>query len=148
MDMPLFPYQSLSITKDVEELIEEECCKYVSPPLEHLIPEMEIPGLSAGVSALHSVEPSPSPPLPGRMGVDLLIDPVSMGWYRSLRVLGYVISFISKIQVKIGMVKNVRSRFCSETDLEKIFFLYESRVIHQTLRPEQLRKFDCVDEIF
>ena len=86
--------------------------------------------------------------MPGRMGVDLLTDPVSMGWYRSLRVLGYVISFISKIQAKIGMVKNVRSRFCSETNLEKIFFLYESRVIRQKLKPEQLRKFDCVDDIF
>ena len=109
---------------------------------------MEIPGLSAGVGVLHCVEPSPSPPMLGRMGVDLLIDPVNMGWYRSLRVLGYVISFISKIQVKIGMVKNVRSRFCSETDLEKIFFLYEFRVVRQTLRPEQLRKFDCVADIF
>ena len=34
VDMPLFPYQSLSITKDVEELIEEKCFKDVSPPLE------------------------------------------------------------------------------------------------------------------
>ena len=71
-----------------------------SPQLEPLIPEMEIPGLSAGVGVLHSVEPSPSPTMPRRMGVDLLIDPVSMGWYRSLRVLGYVISFILKIQDK------------------------------------------------
>ena len=122
VDIPLYPYQSLSITKDVEELIEEECFKDVSPPLEPLIPEMEIPGLSAGVSVLHSALPFPSPPMPGRMGVDLLIDPVSTGWSRSLRVLEHVIFFISKIQARIGMVKNVRSRFCFETDLEKIFF--------------------------
>ena len=49
--------------------------------------------------------PPPPPPMPGRMGVDLLIDPVSLGWYRSLRVLGHVISFISKIQAKIGTVR-------------------------------------------
>ena len=148
--MPLFPYQSLTITKEVEELIEEECFKDVSPPPEPLIPEMEIPGLGAGVetSVFHSVvPPPPCPPMPGRMGVDLLIDPVSLGWYRSLRVLGYVISFISKIQTKIGTVKNISSGFCSETDLEKVFFLYESRVIRQTLKPEQIKKFECVDDI-
>ena len=63
-DMPLFPYQSLTITREVEELIEEECFKDVSPTPEPLIPEMEIPGLGAGVntSVLHSV--IPPPPLP------------------------------------------------------------------------------------
>ena len=40
----------------------------VSPPLEPLIPEMEIPGLSAGVGVLHSVESSPSPPNAGQDG--------------------------------------------------------------------------------
>ena len=83
---------------------------------------MEIPGLGAGVkrSVLHSSVPPPLPPMPGRMGVDLLVDPVRLGWYRSLRVLGHVISFISKIQARTGIVRNIRSRFCSETDLEKI----------------------------
>ena len=83
--------------------------------------------------------------MPGRMGVDLLVDPVRLGW--SLRVLGHVISFISKIQARTGIVRNIRSRFCSETDLEKVFFLYESRVICQALKPEQIRKFECIDEI-
>ena len=91
--------------------------------------------------------PPPSPSMPGRMGVDLLIDPIRLGWYRSLRILGHVISFISKIQAKTGKVRNIRSRFCSETDLEKVFFLYESRVIRQTLKFEQIRKFECIDEI-
>ena len=81
----------------------------------------------------------PHPPMPGRMGVDLLIDPISLGWYRSLRVLAHVISFISKIQAKIGTIRNIRSRYCSEMDLEKVFFLYESRVIRQTLKPEQMK---------
>ena len=83
----------------------------------------------------------PPPPLmSGRVGVDLdlLVDPVRLGWYRSLRILGHIISFISKIQARTGVVKNIRSRFCSETDLEKVFFLYESRVIRQTLKSEQI----------
>ena len=60
-DMPLFPYQSLTISQDVEELIEEECFKDVSPPPEPLIPEMEIAGLGAGVETrvLHSDVPPP-----------------------------------------------------------------------------------------
>ena len=91
----------------------------------------------------------PPPPMSGRVGVDLdlLIDPVRLGWYRSLRILGHVISFISKIQARTGLVKNIRSRFCSETELEKVFFLYESGVICQTLKSEQIRKFECVDNI-
>ena len=72
--------------------------------------------------------PPPLPLVSGRVGVDLdlLVDPVRLGWYRSLRILGHIISFISKIQARTGVVKNIRSRFCSETDLEKVFFLYES----------------------
>ena len=63
MDMPLSPYQSLTITKDVEDLIEEECFKNVSPPPKPLTLEMEFPGLGAGVkcSALHSSVPPPLP---------------------------------------------------------------------------------------
>ena len=76
VDMPLFPYQSLTIPKYVEELIEEECFKDISPLPEPLTPEMEFPGLGAGVkcSALHSSVPPLLPPMPGRMGVDLLIE--------------------------------------------------------------------------
>ena len=56
--------------------------------------------------------------MPGRMGVYLLIDTVSLGWYGFLRVLKHVISFISRIQARTGVIRNIRSRFCSETDLE------------------------------
>ena len=94
---------------------------------------------------LYLPPPPPPTPMPGRMGVDLLVDPVSLGWYRSLRVLRCVITFISKIQTKLGKDKNISSRFCSETDLEKVFFLYESRVIRQSFKPEQIKKFECID---
>ena len=70
----------------------------------------------------------------GRVGadLDLLIDPVRLGWYKSLWVLGHVISFISKIQARTGVVKNIRSKFFSEADLEKVFFCMspESYVKH------------------
>ena len=72
-DMPLFHYQSLTITREVEELIEEECFKDGSPTPEPLIPEMEIPGLGAGVntSVLNSV--IPPPPVPQcRVGWELI----------------------------------------------------------------------------
>ena len=64
VDMPLFPFQSLTISQDVEELIEEECFKDISPPPEPLIPEMEILGLGAGVenSIFHSDVPAPPSP--------------------------------------------------------------------------------------
>ena len=83
----------------------------MSPPPEPVTPEMEFPGLGVGAnfSTVHSSVPSTSPLLLGRAGIqaDLLIDPVRLGWYRSLRVLGHVILFISKIQVRTGVVKNI-----------------------------------------
>ena len=42
--------------------------------------------------------------------------------------------FISKIQAKIGTIKNIRSGSCSETE-----FLTESRGSRQIFKPEQLR---------
>ena len=81
-DMPLSPYQSLIITREVEELIEEECFKEISLVPEPLNLETEIPGLGTGAnfSVLLGTMPPPTPPMPGRMGVDLLIDPVSLDW--------------------------------------------------------------------
>ena len=60
-------------TKDVQELIEEECFKDMSPPPELLIPEIEILGLGAGVK--HGVFHSsvPHPPCPQcRVGWELI----------------------------------------------------------------------------
>ena len=56
-------------------------------------------------------------------------------------------AFISKLQTNLGKKGNISSRFCSETDLEKLFFRYESRVISQSLKPEQTRKFECIDDV-
>ena len=39
VDMPPFPYQSLTVSQDLEELIKEECFRNISPPPEPLIPE-------------------------------------------------------------------------------------------------------------
>ena len=58
-----------------------------------------------------------------------------------------MVTFILKIQTKLGKDKNISSRVCSETDQEKVFFLYESRVIRQSLKPEQIRKFECIDGV-
>ena len=61
VEMPIFPYQLLTIPKDVEELIEEECFKEVSPLPEPVTPEMEFPGLGIGAkcSVFHSSVPPP-----------------------------------------------------------------------------------------
>ena len=103
VDMPLFPYQSLTIPKDVEDLIEEECFKEVRPMTELVTPEMEFLGLGKGANCgvLHSAIPPALSLVSSRMGtdLDLLIDPVRLGWYRSLWIIGHVVSFISKIQV-------------------------------------------------
>ena len=90
---------------------------------------------------------SPTLPMTGRLGVDLLIDSVSLSWYKSLQVLRRVVNFISNLQTKLGKKDNISSRFSSESDLEKVFFLYESRVIYQSLKPEQIKKYKCIDGV-
>ena len=54
-------------------------------------------------------------------------------------------NFISNLQTELGRNNNISSRFSSESDLGKVFFLYESRVISQSLKPEQIRKYQCID---
>ena len=51
------------------------------------------------------------------------------------------------MQTKLERMDNISSRFCSEKDLEKVFFLYESWVISQSLKPEQIRKYECIDDV-
>ena len=61
-DMPLSLYQSLTITREVEELIEEECFKEISLVPEPLTLEMEIPGLGTGANFSISLVTMPPPP--------------------------------------------------------------------------------------
>ena len=64
-DMPISPYQSLIITREVEELIdEEESFKDISPLPEPLNLETDIPGSGTGVkvSIFLGTMPPPTPP--------------------------------------------------------------------------------------
>ena len=63
-DMPLSPYQSLIIPREVEELIKEECFKGISLVPEPLTLETEIPGLGTGAnfSIFLGTMPPPTPP--------------------------------------------------------------------------------------
>ena len=69
-DMPLSPYQTLTITREVEELIEEECFKDIALLPEPLTLEKEIPGLGIGVNLSNSlgIMPPPHPPNAGQNG--------------------------------------------------------------------------------
>ena len=49
-DMPLSLYQSLTITREVEDLIEKECFKDIALLPEPLTLETEISGLGTGVN--------------------------------------------------------------------------------------------------
>ena len=78
----------------------------MSPPPEPVTPEMEFQGLGAGAnfSSTHSASLA-SPLHATRAGIDLLVDPVRLGWYRALWVLSHVVSFIAKIQARTGVIK-------------------------------------------
>ena len=64
-DMPLSPYQSLTITRQVEELIEEDCFKEIAFVPEPLTLETEILGLGTKVNLSISLELCPPPHPPG-----------------------------------------------------------------------------------
>ena len=70
--MPLSPYQLLTITREVEELIKEECFKEISPVPEPLILEMEIPGLGTGVNISVFLGTMPPPTPQCRAGWELI----------------------------------------------------------------------------
>ena len=59
--MQLFSYKSLTLTKEVEELIEEECIKSVTILCEPLFLEKEIVGLNSldNISVYSCTMPSP-----------------------------------------------------------------------------------------
>ena len=65
-DMPLSPFQSLIITREVEELIEEECIKDITLLSEPLTLEKEIPESCIGVNLRVSMGTMPPPPHAGQ----------------------------------------------------------------------------------
>ena len=88
----------IHLTREVEELIEEECFKSVTLLSNPLTLDKEIVGLNICENISVSLLPtSPPLPMPRRIEVDLLIDPVSLGWYRSLHVLRRVVEFKSNV---------------------------------------------------
>ena len=82
VDMPLFPYQSLKIPKDVEDLIEEECFKEGLLHSNLSLQKWNFPVRELVQNAVFSTVLSPPPLMSGRAGVDLdlLVDPVRLGW--------------------------------------------------------------------
>ena len=71
-DMPFSQYQSLTITKEVEKLIEEECFKDVTLLSEPLTVEKEIVGSNIGENISVSVCTMSPPPLICRAGWELI----------------------------------------------------------------------------
>ena len=82
-----------ALVAPVSKLLGKEYTQDLSSPLKPLIPEMEVPGLSAEVKEVIFLVLYPRPPCPvlGRVGVYLLIDLVSIYFCGVLRVLVYVI---------------------------------------------------------
>ena len=110
--------------------------------------DKEIVGSSRGENvSVYVCTNSPSLPMPRRIGVDILIEPISLGWYRSLRVLRRVVKFISNSHASLGQTNNISSKYSSESDLETVFFHYESRVINQSMKPEQIKKYKNMDRV-
>ena len=85
----------------------------------------------------------PAAPLAGKAGIDILIDPIRLGWYKTLRVLKIVRRFLDHITPR----EKVKDRY-SDSDAEKRLFKYESQVIKGSMKPEELKLFEIKDGIY
>ena len=104
-------------------------------------------------------QPSLSPASGGRGAVELIVDVVSKGWFRSLRILNIVLAFIEKLKHKIyHMIPTEQCEVCirgepnweirhMEKKATEALYRYETAVAKKTLKPHQIKKFQEIDGI-
>jgi len=148
--MPLRSYDSLTVSKLEEVLVQEEC--FSEPFFVTQIEENHC------VDAAFSVHESVNIVQPGKASLELIIDPIYYGWRRTVRLL----TIVSCWRKKFLHNKHAQSMdgcyFCStprqfwnpshsSDDAEKYLFRYETSVIKSKKTGESLKKFKEVDSI-
>ena len=142
--LPILKYEDLTVSRAEDLDIREEC--YTEPFL-----------IEPGVHMMNRVQIGKK--APGREKHTLIIDPVVLGWLKSLRILSYIISFPQLILHSLHKNDKVQSCLvCTKlgdfdprdnlNDARKILFRYESKVVESSLTAGQLSKYKLIDGIY
>ena len=155
--LPDMNCKDYSIIKDAENGI---CATNESLKIEAVIvspagtpPQMSYKCLQPGVK-----KSPPNSACGGRGSVELIVDVVANGWFRSLRILNYVLAFVEKIRHKRSHKTIVANcEICTRGEVwevrhmeeksVKVLCRYETAVIKKTLKPQQVQRYQEVDEI-
>ena len=149
LDMPLLTYTSISVPKEISTIVNQEC--YRDDFMEKS--EMSIFSTLAGIFDPPTVFSLAA----GRVRVPLLVDPISLGWYKSLSIISIVREFTSKLSHLSNHTRSHLSCFDHNlvskispplSDLEYVFFRYESQVLELSLTPQQLSRYEKRDDIY
>ena len=92
-----------------------------------------------------------------RVHVNLEVDPVLHGWTKTLRLINYLLA-LPKLKHKLHLIPDKNYQICEARDMkwdptvlkenaEKSFFGYETRVIKESMKPDQLQEFEEIDGI-
>ena len=88
-----------------------------------------------------------------RVHVNLLVDPVLHGWTRTLRVINYLLALPKQLKQRLHLVPDKNCVICeagdspwnpteSEKEAEKSLFRYETRVIKECMKSEQIQEYE------
>ena len=126
--MPLKKYSDLTVPQSIENEINAECFDHLLSPtaFHQLFVQNSEPVFVSAVAA-------------GRVQYSLLVDPIKFGWFRTLRIIKYILKFIQVLKVrKSPSIQPTRIQDC---DAESVLLMYESAVIRDTLKPDLLKRF-------
>ena len=146
-DMNLVSYDMLSLDKKAQDEIQTECFS------EPFLPEYE----NIEINMNYHI-PSFYAAKVGRGWEDDIIDPIRLGWKRTLRVLNIVINFKNSLKHKTfhkspvqGCMRCTRPEIpdprLNHQESKDILFRVESKRVRRVLKPKELNKFTCKEGI-
>ena len=143
---PYSKYEDLTVSDRQELDIKSECFS------EPFLPEPERWGV-------HSIDMDTNPGKFDRSMAELIIDPIAVGWLKTIRILNIVVRFPHILSHKTfhSLKSVVDCLFCSnvnQLDLvdfnkkaKNVLFRYETQVALKNLTKKQLKKFTLKDGI-
>ena len=146
-EMPLKAYSDLTVPQNVEDQVQAECYDHLLDPREDgSYHDHEIFSIFANEVFINSVAT-------GRVGFGPIIDPISNGWFRTIRIIQNVLRFTGTLlHWRNHVGPSNQCYVCNqlkilEKDAENVLMRYETQVIKVTLKPDKLNQFKEFDGV-
>ena len=162
--MPMMRYDELTMSKDQEKAVKNECFEEPFLPSEEennfhtcckvMVTPADTPHQAevthSASEEIHTVGPGP---IGRREENELIVNIVSLGWRRAIRILNCVLAFIQKIKHRKHHSKVEDCIICREGEKNwekrhmeqesvKVLCRYETRMIKTIWKPSQVAKYD------